>query len=115
MTYSYNTIAETKEFLDRAKSLNLSKAVRNDIINSLAKDPEKGVPLGGGIFKVKIGRDGGGKSGGYRVLYFFKPENMPLYLLTIFGKNEKDNITKTQLAQLISIGKLLVKAHRKTK
>jgi hypothetical protein len=34
-----------------------------------------------------------GKSGGYRVVWFYSGENFPVFLLTVFGKGEKDNLT----------------------
>ncbi len=41
------------------------------IVTFLAANPEAGVSLGGGLRKVRIAREGGGKSGGYRTLYVF--------------------------------------------
>jgi hypothetical protein len=50
----------------------------------------------GGIRKLRWARSGRGKSGGVRVIYYFHSQEMPLYLLTLFGKNEKANITKEE-------------------
>lgn len=47
----------------------------------------------GGIRKIRWARDAKGKSGGVRVIYYFHSDMMPLYLLAVFGKNEKANIT----------------------
>ncbi|MEW8321914.1 MAG: type II toxin-antitoxin system RelE/ParE family toxin [Candidatus Thiodiazotropha taylori] len=47
----------------------------------------------GGIRKLRWARQGGGKSGGIRVIYYFHNESMPLYLLAAFGKNEKANLS----------------------
>jgi hypothetical protein len=46
------------------------------------------------------------ESGGVRVIYYFHGDAMPLYLLTVFGKNEKDNLSKAErneLAGLVAI------------
>jgi hypothetical protein len=57
--------------------------------------PKAGVLIQGtgGIRKLRWARTGQGKSGGVRVIYYFHSEIMPLYLLTLFGKNEKANIS----------------------
>ena len=44
--------------------------------------------------KLRWARDGRGKSGGERVIYYFHSEAMPLYLLTMFAKNERANLSK---------------------
>ncbi len=69
---------------------------------------EARVALGGGLRKVRIAREGGGKSGGYRMLYVFGGNTMPLFLLTVFAKNEKDNLTKAELAAAVALSKELL-------
>ena len=49
-----------------------------------------------------------GKSGGVRVIYYVHSEFMPLYLLTLFAKNERANISKAQRHELSEIIDLLV-------
>ncbi|MCH8104489.1 MAG: type II toxin-antitoxin system RelE/ParE family toxin [Proteobacteria bacterium] len=58
-------------------------------------NPNAGVLIQGtgGIRKLRWARSGGGKSGGVRVIYYFHNEELPLYLLALFGKNEKANIS----------------------
>jgi len=53
------------------------------------------------LLKVRIARRGGGKSGGYRVLHFCRAPNMPLFLLMVFTKNEKANLTPSERTDLI--------------
>jgi hypothetical protein len=36
------------------------------------------------------------ESGGVRIIYYYHDQRIPLYLLTVFGKNEKSNITKSE-------------------
>ena len=64
----------------------------------------------GGVRKLRWAREGRGKSGGVRVIYYFHSERLPLYLLTIFGKNEKANLTKAEANALSKLVKLLVQA-----
>jgi len=62
----------------------------------------------GGIRKLRWARGGGGKSGGVRVVYYFHSDMMPLYLLTVFGKNEKANISMKEKQILSKLVKELV-------
>ena len=43
-----------------------------------------------------------------RVIYYFHNEAMPLYLLTMFAKNERANLTKAERNELASMVDLLV-------
>ena len=85
------------------------------MISSLAKNPELGTSLGAGLYKARMARKDDGKSGGYRVLYFYKPVDMPIFLLTIFAKNEKDNITKSEKKILVELCDTLTRAYKKPK
>lgn len=86
----------------------MSDEERAGIVTYLAGNPEAGVPLGGGLRKVRLPRAGGGKSGGFRTIYVFGGTHMPLILLTVFAKNEKDNLTRTELAAAIQLSKILI-------
>ncbi|MFN8405767.1 MAG: type II toxin-antitoxin system RelE/ParE family toxin, partial [Anaerolineales bacterium] len=60
----------------------------------LLKYPEAGkvVPSSGGVRKVRWGISGKGKSGGVRVIYYFKRQDDEIWLLTIYSKSETENI-----------------------
>jgi hypothetical protein len=101
------TIAETPEYLRRAEQL-LTGAARSEIVEFLAARPRAGDIMQGtgGVRKLRWGRGGRGKSGGVRLIYYYHGETMPLYLLTVFGKNEKANLSKAErngLAKLVEI------------
>jgi len=102
-----HTVVELESFLKRAKAL-MSDEERLGIVSFLAANPEAGLPLGGGLRKVRVARKGGGKSGGYRTLYVFGGSTMPLFLVTIFAKNEKDNLTSTEQAAAVALSKELL-------
>ena len=103
------TVAEMPEFIRRAERL-LSGEERQDLISHLAVFPKAGVimPGAGGIRKLRWARQGMGKSGGIRVIYYFHNERMPLYLLTVFGKGEKANLSKAERNELAKLVRLLV-------
>jgi mRNA-degrading endonuclease RelE of RelBE toxin-antitoxin system len=60
----------------------------------LLQYPEAGkvVPGSGGVRKVRWAISGKGKSGGVRVIYYFKRQDDEIWLLTIYSKNEVENI-----------------------
>jgi hypothetical protein len=91
------TIAETLPFQRKTCSL-LTDEERSELISYLAEHPQAGVLIQGtgGIRKLRWARQGKGKSGGIRVVYYFHNETMPLYLLAAFAKNEKANISNEE-------------------
>ena len=57
----------------------------------------------GGVRKLRWGKGGRGKSGGVRVIYYFHDELLPLYLLTLFAKNEQANLTARERNTLATL------------
>lgn len=107
------TVVETEEFARRAAGL-MSEDERMGIVDTIARDPLAGVSLGGGIRKLRFGRPGGGKSGGYRTIHFFSGDtDTPVFLLTVFAKNEKANLTPTEAASLRKLAGLLTDTYRR--
>lgn len=51
-----------------------------------------------------------GKSSGVRVIYYVHNETMPLYLLTMFAKNERANLSKAERNELAGLVDLLVQS-----
>jgi hypothetical protein len=103
------TVAETSEYLRRADKL-LSHGERGDVVDYLAAHPTAGDLMQGtgGVRKLRWARAGRGKSGGVRVIYYFHSEAMPLYLLTVFAKNERANLTKAERNDLADLVEILV-------
>ena len=103
------TIAETEPFQKKVKKL-LSTQEKEDLIDYLAENPTSGnlIQGTGGIRKFRWSIGSKGKSSGIRVIYYFHSGMMPLYLLTVFGKNEKSNISSEEKNLLSKIVKKLV-------
>ena len=80
------------------------------MVEYLAAHPTAGdlIEGTGGVRKLRWARDGRGKSGGVRVIYYFHSESMPLYLLTMFAKNERANLSKAERNELAGLVDLLV-------
>ena len=107
------TIAETEPFQKKISKL-LSTEEREDLISYLSEHPNSGVVIQGtgGIRKLRWARGNKGKSGGIRVIYYVHSELMPLYLLAVFGKNEKANISSVEKKDLSKLVKELVRYWR---
>ena len=105
----YITVIETPEFERCCKDVALSDEDKTAMINDLAVNPLQGVSLGSGIRKWRYAPKGQGKRGGYRVVYFYASQlNKPIYLLTVFGKKDKTNLTPKETIALRQLGKTLM-------
>lgn len=105
-----NGIAELPSFIRLADKL-LSQDERSDLISYLAEHPKAGALMEGtgGVRKLRWRRGGQGKSGGVRVIYYFHDDAMPLYLLTLFVKGDKENLSKAERNELAGLVDLLVR------
>ena len=103
------TIAEVPEYIRLAEKL-LTEQERQDVLSYLAAHPKAGdlIEGTGGIRKLRWGRGGRGKSGGVRMIYYYHSERMPLYLLTLFAKNEQGNLSKAERNELAKLVDVLV-------
>ena len=91
------TVVETPTYLAVANKL-FSEEERADIVALVAADPECGNVIRGtgGFRKVRVARKGMGKSGGARVVYIWRNERFPVFLITVFPKNEKENLSMAE-------------------
>lgn len=107
------TVAETYEYNKQAKRL-LNEEEMGAIVDYLSGHPKAGALIKGtgGIRKLRWSRDNKGKSGGVRVIYYYYNDNIPLYLITLFGKGEKINLTKQECNELAKLVKLIKQTSR---
>lgn len=103
------TIIETNHFVVRAKRC-LTDEARGRVIDMIATNPECGriIKGGGGVRKVRFGIGDRGKRGGTRIVYFFYDRSAPVFLLTVFAKNERDDLTKAERNLLSQTAKQIV-------
>ena len=80
-----------------------------ELQNELVINPEAGkiIKGGGGIRKIRWALPNKGKSGGIRIIYFYKNANNQIYFLFAYPKNVADNLTDNQVNQLAQLVKEL--------
>lgn len=110
----WQTVYETAGYLSDADKL-FTAEEQADIVTLIAHDPDVGEVMKGtgGVRKVRVAREGMGKSGGARVVYFLHNESMPVYVMAVFAKNDKANLSVKERNALKKAGAALVAKHKK--
>lgn len=98
-------ILKNKRFAKQAKSLSLTDEAVIRAIDEIRKGSID-ARLGGNLIKKRVAIGEKGKSGGLRTILVYRASAEKLFCIYAFGKNEQENITTQQLAEL----KLLAKA-----
>jgi hypothetical protein len=108
---NFNVIV-TSGFKKQAKGIGKKHpSLKSDIENliySLEKEPTQGEPLGKDCYKVRmaITSKGKGKSGGSRIITCVKVVDEDVYLLSIYDKSEKENISDKELDMMLKMAGL---------
>lgn len=89
------TFVETKEFQSRWKSLGMTEDDLRELQSYLLEHPEIAPVIQGtgGVRKLRWAREGSGKSGSLRTIYLDMRASGLIYLITVFGKNEMENLS----------------------
>ena len=76
-----------------------------ELQSSLVKHPDAGaiIRASGGVRKVRWGAGQRGKSGGVRVIYYWLASDDRIFLPTIYGKNEKENLGVADLKRVVKL------------
>lgn len=104
------TVVETPTYLRDATKL-LTEAERAAVIDTVAANPAGGAVIvgSGGVRKLRIALQGRGKRSGARVIYFYHNVALPVFLLALFAKNERDNLSEGEIAEMAKFVKSLVR------
>ena len=89
-------------FFTKALSRYLEDDEYAKLQNYLNEQPDAGVIVSGsgGVRKLRWGSEGRGKRGGLRVIYYLLSARGELWMLTIYGKNVRENIPAHMLRQM---------------
>ena len=87
----------------------LSKKYKNiaaDIkaaVSELRHNPKAGTYLKYNCYKIRVANSSipTGKSGGFRVIYYFIDERNNLYLLGIYSKTQKESVSDSELLEIL--------------
>ncbi len=92
---------DIKKLAKKYRSLKSEFAI---LLSGLEDNPKMGISLGNNCFKIRlsIASKGKGKSGGGRIITNVMVQDKTIYLLTIYDKSEKENISDKELEDLIN-------------
>ena len=109
-----HTVAELNSFRRQAVESGMSETEIDDLIMLLSINPMAGDEIAGtgGCRKVRVAGRGKGKSGGYRTITFYSGTQMPVFLLAVFSKGDKANLSKGEREALKGLTKLLVEQYQ---
>ena len=109
-----HAVIETDAYLGSAIAAGLTDKDRQDICNYISANPGAGVLMQGtgGARKVRFAGRGKGKSGGFRVITYYAAEDVPVFLLDLFAKGDKVNLTKAERNELREVLSTLVQDYR---
>jgi hypothetical protein len=104
----YMEFIETPTFTRQVTQLLTDDAYRQ-IQNVLVENPAQGALIkgGGGIRKLRHAVAGKGKSGGVRMIYYWVKEDHQIYMLVVYPKSKKDDLTDKEVALLCELVKEL--------
>ncbi len=93
-----HSVIETPDFVADARRAGISDEERSAIVSALAHGPRIGdaIPGTGGARKVRFGGRGKGKSGGYRVITFYAGPDVPVFLLNVFAKGDRVDLSQAE-------------------
>ena len=110
-------VLETNAFLAAAEDAGMSEEERDELVSFVACNPTVGALLTGtgGCRKFRYKKRGMGKSGGYRTVTYYAGVDVPIFMLTVFGKGEKANLTQAERNALAKLTATLKTDYRKKK
>lgn len=104
MSYSIIALPKFRKELKKLAKKHIS--IKEDyalLLESLELEPQQGTPLGKNCYKIRlaINSKGKGKSAGARVITNIVIMETTIYLLTIYDKSDKENISDIELGDLL--------------
>ncbi len=101
------TIISLPNFAREVKSLHkryrkIGEDLR-ELRSQLAADPKAGISIGDHCYKIRLANHSvpTGKSGGFRVVYYYLDGNEDLYLISIYSKSDLENISDTKITDIL--------------
>jgi mRNA-degrading endonuclease RelE of RelBE toxin-antitoxin system len=108
-------VIQTRKFSETLdlliKQNKVAKEDFEELEKSLVENPTNGDPIQGtgGLRKARLKSTARGKSGGFRICYCDVKKKEKLFLIVIYAKNVKENLTKEEIKILGSLVEKLEK------
>lgn len=105
---SYNVKAIPRFEKNLKKLAKKYASIKNEyaaLVKSLKENPQQGTHIGDDCYKIRlsIASKGKGKSEGARVITHFYVSQDTVFLLSIYDKSEKENISEKQIKELLKL------------
>jgi hypothetical protein len=109
-----HTVVETPTYLRQA--VGLTEGQRIEIISFLSNNPRAGelIPGTGGLRKVRFGKPGKGKRGGYRTIHYYAADDVPIFLMAIVDKGHRADISQAERNELKKVVKGIADDYRES-
>jgi len=110
---SYNIVV-LPEFATEVKQLAKKyKKIKEDLgrLSAILQDnPTQGIPLASSCYKIRLANSSipTGKSGGFRVIYYFIDEKEDIYLMSIYSKTQKETISEEEIVSILKRNGLIL-------
>ena len=104
MSYSILTVPPFEKQLKKLyKKYPSIKGDLKKLAEELIENPTKGTSLGNNCYKIRIAiaSKGKGRSGGARIITHIHVQGTAIYLLYIYDKSDKANITDKEIKELL--------------
>jgi hypothetical protein len=111
------TVLLTPTFLRQASACGLEGEDVDAIVLTIAGNPENGDVMAGtgGARKLRHPLGARGKSGGVRTIHYFGGRDVPVFLLAVYAKSEKANLTRAERNELAVLLPRIAAEYRKGK
>lgn len=110
-----HTVSELKTFRKAAVASGMSDEDIQDLVDHLAENPEAGEIMEGtgGCRKLRFAIRGNnkGKSGGVRTITLFTGDSLPVFLVAVFGKSQRVNLSKAERNGLKKLSEQIVQEY----
>ncbi len=95
-----NFIKEVKKLSKKYKKIGDDL---KELQNELLANPKSGIHLGNNCYKIRVANSSipSGKSGGFRVIYYYLDANSVIYLMSIYTKSDLENISDEKILEIL--------------
>ena len=109
------SVVETPTFLSDAKHAGMTGDERASLVTFVAANPQAGdlIVGTGGARKLRSARPNTGNSAGYRVMTYYAGDTLPVFLMNVFAKGDRANLSKAEQNILRNILSAIADTYRK--